>query len=134
LQRAGTIAWYRNPDRASQDSLGVTYEDGDEMKTVRPDFIFFSKHADGSIVADIVDPHGIHLADALPKLKGLAKYAEANVGIYRRVEAIAKVGETFRVLNLAEQPVREAIGAAVSAKSLYDSNIAAQYLVVRGDS
>ncbi|SHL15091.1 DEAD/DEAH box helicase [Bradyrhizobium lablabi] len=130
LQREGAIAWYRNPDRASQDSLGVTYEDGDEMKIVRPDFIFFSKQADGNIVADIVDPHGIHLADALPKLKGLAKYTEANVGIYRRVDAIAKVGETFRVLNLAEQSVREAIAAAVSVKSLYDSKIATYYSVV----
>lgn len=129
LQREGTIAWYRNPDRASQDSLGATYEDGDEMKIVRPDFVFFSKQTDGNIVADIVDPHGIHLADALPKLKGLAKYAEANVGIYRRVDAIAKVGETFRVLNLAEQSVRAAIGAAVSAKSLYDSKIATYYSV-----
>jgi hypothetical protein len=129
LQREGTIAWYRNPDRASQDSLGVTYEDGDEMKIVRPDFIFFSKRADGSVVADIVDPHGIHLADALPKLRGLAKYTEANLGIYRRVDAIAKVGETFRVLNLAEKSVREAIDAAVSAKSLYDSKIATYYSV-----
>jgi hypothetical protein len=129
LEREGVIAWYRNPDRASQDSLGVTYEDGDEMKIVRPDFIFFSKQADGNIIADIVDPHGIHLADALPKLKGLAKYTEANVGIYRRVDAIAKVGETFRVLNLAEQSVREAIGAAVSVKSLYESKIATYYSV-----
>jgi hypothetical protein len=129
LQREGTIAWYRNPDRASQDSLGVTYEDGDEMKIVRPDFIFFSKQADGNIVADIVDPHGIHLADALPKLKGLVKYTEANAGIYRRVDAIAKVGETFRVLNLAEQSVREAIGAAVSVKSLYESKIATYHSV-----
>jgi type III restriction enzyme len=129
LQREGTIAWYRNPDRASQDSLGVTYEDGDEMKIIRPDFIFFSKQADSTIVADIIDPHGIHLADALPKLKGLAKYTEANAGAYRRVDAIAKVGDTFRVLNLAEQSVREAIGAALSAKSLYDSKIATYYSV-----
>ena len=100
MQREATIAWYRNPDRASQDSLGVVYEDGDEIKIVRPDFIFFSKQPDGTIVADIVDPHGFHLADALPKLKGLAKYAEANVGVFRRVDAIAKIGETFRVLNL----------------------------------
>ena len=129
MEREGVIAWYRNPDRASQDSLGVTYEDGDEMKIVRPDFIFFSKQSDGNIVADIVDPHGLHLADALPKLKGLAKYIEANIGVYRRVDAIAKVGETFRVLNLAEQPVREAIGATVSIKSLYESKFATNYSV-----
>jgi type III restriction enzyme len=130
LQREGTIAWYRNPDRASQDSLGVTYEDGDEMKIVRPDFIFFAKQFDDTIVAHIVDPHGIHLADALPKLKGLAAYAEANAGVYRRIDAIAKVGEVFRVLDLAEPSVRAAIGAAVSVKSLYESKIASNYSVV----
>ncbi len=66
LQRTGTIAWYRNPDRASQDSLGVIYEDGDEMKIVRPDFIFFSRQSEGTVVADIVDPHGTHLVKSLP--------------------------------------------------------------------
>jgi hypothetical protein len=129
LQRKGTIAWYRNPDRASQDSLGVTYEDGDEMKIVRPDFIFFSQHADGSIVADIVDPHGIHLADALPKLKGLAKYAEANLSIYRRIEAVAKIDDEYRVLDLVKDRVRAAIQAATSAKSLYTGDTAKDYVL-----
>jgi type III restriction enzyme len=49
LQRPGSIAWYRNPARASQDSLGVTYEDGGAIKIVRPDFIFFAQRQDGSI-------------------------------------------------------------------------------------
>jgi type III restriction enzyme len=44
------------------------------MKIVRPDFIFFSWLTDGNIAADIVDPHGIQFADALTKLRGLAKY------------------------------------------------------------
>lgn len=69
FQRKGTLAWYRNPGRASQDSLGIVYEDGNENRILRPDFIFFAKQTDGTIAADIVDPHGHHLADALPKLK-----------------------------------------------------------------
>jgi type III restriction enzyme len=40
LARAGAIAWYRNPSRASQDSLGIIYEDGGEPRIVRPDFVF----------------------------------------------------------------------------------------------
>ncbi len=127
LQREGTIAWYRNPDRASQDSLGVTYEEDGEIKIVRPDFIFFARQADGSIVADIIDPHGIHLADALPKLKGLAKYAKANLNIYRRIEAVAKIEDKYRVLDLANDKVREAIQAAASAKSVYSGDIAKDY-------
>jgi type III restriction enzyme len=130
LQGEGSVAWYRNPDRASQDSLGVTYEDGDEMKIVRPDFIFFSKLADGTIVADIVDPHGIHFADALPKLKGLAKYAEANASTYRRMEAVAKLDDDdYRVLDLTKDKVRVAIQAAVSAKTLYTSDVAKDYVL-----
>lgn len=128
LRRKGTIAWYRNPDRSSQDSLGVTYEDGGEVKIVRPDFIFFSKQADETIVADIVDPHGTHLADALPKLKGLARYAEANAGTYRRIEAIAKIDDRYRTLNLTEADVRAAITTATSARTLYVSSVATDYV------
>lgn len=122
LQREGNVAWYRNPDRAAQESLGVTYEDGDDMKIVRPDFIFFSKLADGTIVADIVDPHGIHLADALPKLKGLAKYAEAHSISYRRIEAVAEIDGHYRMLDLTSDKVRETIAKAQSTKSLYQNS------------
>lgn len=129
LRREGSNAWYRNPDRTSPDSLGVIYEDGDEMKVVRPDFIFFAKQADGTIVADIVDPHGFHLADALPKLKGLAKYAEANLSTYRRIAAVAKIDNQYRVLDLVNEKVRTAIQTAASAKSLYVGDMAKDYVL-----
>jgi len=129
LARAGTVGWYRNPSRASQDSLGVIYADGDEAKIVRPDFVFFGQLPDGSVVADIVDPHGIQFGDAIPKLKGLARYAEACGGQYRRIEAVAKIGDTFRVLDLMEQSTRSAISSANSIKALYESEAAADYLV-----
>jgi len=127
LHRDGNVAWYRNPARPSQDSLGVAYIDGDEPKIVRPDFIFFARLPDARIVADIVDPHGIQFSDALPKLKGLARYAEMNKGVFRRIEGVAEVGGTLRVLDLTEPSVREAIDQATSAKALYESNIAAEY-------
>jgi hypothetical protein len=129
LARSGTVGWYRNPSRASQDSLGVIYADGDEPKIVRPDFVFFGQLPDDSIVADIVDPHGIQFGDAIPKLKGLARYAEACGGQYRRIEAVAKIGDTFRVLDLMEQSTRSAISSATSIKALYESEAAADYLV-----
>lgn len=128
LRREGTIAWYRNPSRTSQDSLGITYVDGGETKILRPDFIFFTQLPDGgSIVADMVDPHGIHLSDALPKLRGLARYAEVNRAFFRRIEAVAKMGETFRVLDLMEASVRQAIAGATSIKSLYLGEKASDY-------
>lgn len=129
LRREGSIGWYRNPDRASQDSLGVIYEDAGENSIMRPDFVFFVRTADGSVVADLVDPHGFHFADALPKLKGLARYAEANGGSYRRVEAVAKTDNGFRVLNLMEPQVRLLVGEAESARVLFEGGAAKDYAV-----
>ena len=124
MGRPGFVAWYRNPSRSSQESLGVAYADNSEAKVLRPDFIFFSRQADGAIVADIVDPHGTHFSDALPKLRGLAAYAEKHAPIYRRIEAVAKIGDTLRVLDLSESDVRQAVAAARDAKGLYESEVA----------
>lgn len=129
LHRIETIAWYRNPARTSQDSLGVTYEDGNETKIVRPDFVFFASLDDGTIAADIIDPHSHHLADALPKLKGLARYAKANAVVYRRIDTITELNGTYRLLDLKENNVREAVLSANSAKSLYESSVAVDYVV-----
>jgi hypothetical protein len=128
LHRDENVAWYRNPGRPSQDSLGVTYEDGNEIKIVRPDFIFFAGLDDGTIVADIVDPHGWYLADALPKLKGLARYAEVNGAVYRRIETVAGLDGRYKLLDLKKEKVRDAILSASSAKSLYDSSVAEDYV------
>lgn len=123
----GFVAWYRNPSRASQDSLGAAYRYAGAYRIVRPDFLFFGKAEGGNIAADIVDPHGVHLADALPKLKGLAIYAETHAGYYRRIEAVAKIGDTLRVLDLTEPNVRAAVATAEDAESLYASAIANDY-------
>lgn len=127
LGRDDNAAWYRNPARASQDSLGITYEADDETLIVRPDFVFFAQSHGGTVEADLIDPHGHHLADSLPKLKGLARYAEAHGAVYRRVEAVAELNGTYRLLNLKNECVREAIYAAESAKSVYGSTEATDY-------
>ncbi|WP_084419097.1 DEAD/DEAH box helicase [Henriciella litoralis] len=113
------VAWYRNPPRASQDSLGITYE-MDELRIVRPDLICFSELGDGTIVADIVDPHGTQFSDALPKLRGLARYAELHGGHFRRIDAIAATSDgVLRVLDLQDPTVRKAIETAETPTSLY---------------
>jgi hypothetical protein len=126
LKRNGFRFWYRNPNRPSQDSLGIAYIEGDDTKIIRPDFIFFAED-DGEIVADIVDPHGFHLADALPKLKGLARYTETHGHIYRRIEVVAKAGNILRVLDLTRADVRQAIIGAESAEAVYRSAVAGDY-------
>lgn len=125
-KRNGFQFWYRNPDRPSQDSLGVAYTDDEDTRILRPDFIFFAEE-DGEIVADIVDPHGTHLSDALPKLRGLAQYAEAHAQHFRRIEAVAKEGGKLRALDLKCPDVRDEVLSASSAKALYKSAVASDY-------
>jgi hypothetical protein len=127
LGREDIVGWYRNPERASQDSLGVIYEDADEVKIVRPDFVFFSKLPNEKIVADIVDPHGTQFSDALPKLKGLAQYVENNPGMYRRVEVCAEVDGTVLTIDLTEESSRKIALAANSIKNVYKSDCARKY-------
>jgi hypothetical protein len=128
LARAGTVGWYRNPSRASQDSLGVIYEESGSPKIVRPDFVFFARLPDGTVAADIIDPHGIQFGDAIPKLKGLADYADAFGSQYRRIEAVAKIGDKFRALDLTEASTRAAVAAATSIKALYEGEAGTDYL------
>lgn len=128
LKREGTIGWYRNPARASQDSLGVTYDEGSEVRVLRPDFIFFVRLPDGTVAADIVDPHGIQFADALPKLRGLAKYAEANAGVYRRIEVFAEIDGKPRVIDLTEPNARAAVESAATVRDVYACPAAHDYV------
>ncbi|HWY56908.1 MAG TPA: DEAD/DEAH box helicase family protein [Terriglobales bacterium] len=128
MKRKGFQAWYRNPARSSQDSLGIAYTtDNNQIRIVRPDFVFFAAQLDGTIVADIVDPHGTQFSDAIPKLRGLAKYAEEHAHAYRRIESVAKVDDTLRVLDLTNPSVRKAVLGASDAKALYESASATKY-------
>jgi type III restriction enzyme len=119
MKREDFCFWYRNPQQPGQSSLGIAYLSGEQYAIVRPDFIFFSTQTDGTVVADIVDPHGHHLADALPKLQGLALYAEAHAKVYRRIESVAEAMGKLRVLDLTNENVRKSIRVAKDATSLF---------------
>src|SRR5699024_6922781 len=111
----GFIGWYRNPNRGVKESLAVAYQpEPDQWLALRPDFIFFSRRQDGQLAVNLVDPHGHHLADALPKLRGLAKFAEQFETEFNRVESIAETHGKLRVLDLTRHSVREAIRTAHS--------------------
>lgn len=127
VHRDGLVGWYRNPSRSSQDSLAVAYEQSGRVRTLRPDFVFLSERPDGTIGASIVDPHGHHLGDALPKLRGLATYAEHHGDQYQRIDAVAKVDGTLRVLDLTEPSVRAAVASAEDVTSLYQGDHATDY-------
>lgn len=128
MKRNGFKFWYRNPQQPGQSSLGIAYPLSVEQHgIVRPDFIFFAVEEDGAIVADLVDPHGLHLADALPKLQGLALYAEAHAQVYRRIESVAEALGKLRMLDLKNEDVRKGIAAAKDAASLFAGALARDY-------
>ncbi|MDE2654656.1 MAG: DEAD/DEAH box helicase family protein [Gemmatimonadota bacterium] len=127
MARPGFQAWYRNPSRPSGDALAIAYQnDRGEWRRMCPDFLFF--HGVETVKVSIVDPHGLHLADALPKLRGLAEFAEEQSESFYRIESVARMpGEGLRVLDLTEPSVREAVAKAQDAESLYRSDAAADY-------
>ena len=125
-KRPGFLSWYRNPQQPGQSSLGVAYKEDDEYKIVRPDFVFFAE-VNGQVVADIVDPHGTHLVDALPKLKGLAVYAKTHAAAYRRIISVADVSGKLRALDLTSLAAQEAIAQSDSAKVLFAGGLANDY-------
>jgi type III restriction enzyme len=129
IKRSGFIAWYRNPGRASEDSLAVAYKDGkDNWRRLCPDFIFFTQSLDGQIKASIVDPHGFFLSDALPKLRGIAQFAVEFGDEFHRVESVAEMKDgTLRVLDVQKDSVRKAIHEATDAEQLYLSPAATDY-------
>lgn len=119
LAKADCVAWYRNPPRASQDSLGIVYEEAGEVRIMRPDFIFFREEAEGIIIADIVDPHGHHLADSMPKLRGLASYAMSHGAHFGRIQAVAVLDGAYRLIDLQDPDVRTAVLQFESAERAY---------------
>ena len=126
-KRRGFSFWYRNPQNTGQSSLGVAYLHREQYKILRPDFIFFSTLERSKVVADIVDPHGLHLSDALSKLLGLAQFAERHVTVYRRIESVAAIKGKLRVLDLTQGNVRNAIAEAEDSESLFAGSLASDY-------
>lgn len=122
----GFLGWYRNPQQPGPSSLGIAYFE-DEYKILRPDFIFFGQNDDG-VYADLIDPHGTHLSDALPKLQGLVIYAQKFEDHYRRIESVAEIDQQLRTVDLKDPSVQVAILSAESAKSVFSSDLAKDYL------
>lgn len=128
LGRRGSLAWYRNPPRAAEESLAISFRDGKgAWKSLRPDFVFFSETSSGEVRASIVDPHSHHLGDALPKLRGLAAFAAVFDGAFQRIEGVTKLKDTLRVLDLTKENVRTAIAEATDAEALYVGPHASDY-------
>jgi len=131
IARRSFVAWYRNPQRATPNSLRIAYQDdAGKWSSLQVDFLIVSKRDDGTLAASIVDPHGDHLADAKAKMRALAKFADDYGERFLRIQSIAKTSDgTLRSLDLLDANVRKAVrnfeGGKVSA--LFQSEHATSY-------
>lgn len=129
LKRSDVRGWYRNPSRVAVDSLSVAYRDEatGNWRSMHPDLIFFNEIA-GRIVASILDPHGHHLEDAPMKLKALSAFASEYGDAFHRIEALSKVDNVMRVLDMKSENVREAVfHSGDKAADLYRSELGVDY-------
>lgn len=118
IQRGDLLAWYRNPT-GGRDSMSIAYQDAHgAWRTLRPDFLFFVDGREGA-KANIVDPHGSWLPDALPKLRGLARFAEVYGDSFHRIESISRIDGELRVLDMTLPEVRTHVLEAIDADHAY---------------
>ena len=128
MSRPEFQAWYRNPSRPSGDALAIAYQNTQgHWRRMCPDFLFF--HGDQqNMKVSIVDPHGHHLADALPKLRGLVEFAATHGESFHRIESVAQMKDgTLRVLDLTDPDTRSAVTEADDTEALYVSTCANDY-------
>jgi type III restriction enzyme len=119
VARPGFVGWYRNPT-GGQRALRIPFKrSGDDYGKLYPDFVFFHKDESGDVRPSIVDPHGHHLSDAGPKLRGLATYAEQHEECYQRIVGVIKTkGGDFRMLDVTDPTIREALGGVVTKEDI----------------
>lgn len=116
--RGNLLAWYRNPT-GGRDSMSLAYQDRHgEWRTLRPDFLFFIDHNKG-VRANIIDPHGAWLPDAMAKLRGMARFAKAYGENFHRIESISRIDGKLRVLDFTLSEVRNAVLDAIDADNAY---------------
>lgn len=106
LARKSLVAWYRNPSGAGKYSLQIPWFDGEIYRSMQPDFVFFSRNNDGTIVPSIVDPHGSFLSDSIPKLRGYVKYVRDFGDRFRRIETVDKVDGAYLYLDLKDPGIQ----------------------------
>ena len=115
LRKPEVICWYRNPvGKTTGQSLRIPYRLGDDRKVLHPDFIFFEKVGDREMPA-IVDPHGLHLADTMPKLKGIARYVEDFGESFSRYWFVSDYKGQATYLDIKDAETRSVISTASDA-------------------
>lgn len=78
--RRGFLGSCRNPSSGKTDAIRIAYDRDSRYRHTHPDFIFFFERGD-QVAPATIDHHGSQLSDSLPKLVGLANFAEAHHGV-----------------------------------------------------
>jgi type III restriction enzyme len=113
LEKLSLVGWYRNPTGGTS-ALAVPYSQSGVARTMYPDFLFFHE-IDGEIVVDIIDPHRPDASDTGPKWTGLAAYASAHGGSFRRVMAVIQnADKKLLSLDLKNPTVATAVAQATN--------------------
>lgn len=114
----GFVAWYRN-GTGGPGSLGLPYAMAHRTRLVFPDLLIVGTQGD-ELVVDLVDPHRVDLPDALPKLLGLADYAENKPAGVRTVIAVSsEIDGKVYTLDLGTEAARAAVRGASDATAPY---------------
>lgn len=132
LSRSLNVAWYRNQSRNLNASLAIPYMLNGVWENMYPDFIFFQKLNDDSIVPVIVDPHGDWLGDSIAKLQGYVVYLKDHPYMFGSVQVVAdEKGGELRYLDLMIPNVQNAIEtfSGTSAKELFTGPLSKVYRV-----
>ena len=132
LARPLNVAWYRNQSRNLNASLAIPYMLNGEWENMYPDFIFFQKLSDGSIIRSIVDPHGDWLGDSVAKLKGYVMYLKDHPDMFGSVLVVAdEKGGEYRYLDLMTSEVQNEIEkfTGSSAKELFTGPLSRVYKI-----
>ena len=131
LSKIRTVAFYRNPSSSmSAKAFSIPYASSVGRKALHPDFLFFTKDADGTIRPSIIDPHGDFLSDTLAKLKGYVNYLREYPDVFKQVLFVGDMGNgEYRVLNLLRSDVQKAIESYkdVDCKALFYGSFANEY-------
>ena len=119
LKKPEVICWYRNPvGKTAGQSLRIPYRLGDVRKVLYPDFIFFEK-VGGLEMPAVVDPHGLHLADTMPKLRGIARYVEDFGAFFSRFWFVSDYNGQACYLDMKDAGTRAVIASAGDAHSCF---------------
>ena len=117
---------------------------------MHPDFSFFKKDGHGVIRPSLIDPHSVHLGDAMSKLKGYVKYIETPndmTGAGMCGDAFLEIWSVtgfsdkaigLRYIDLKDEGTREFIKAASgmstseTIEDLYKGPLSKPYILRRG--